>query len=279
MARSTTEIQAAILSEIAASAELRTRLTSPSKVAVFRLFAYVVAVVHNFLEQIFDRHRADVDTALARGKPGTPQWYADKMLEFQKGDTLVADDDGIHYAVGAAGERLIIRSTAKENVQTGRLFIKVAKAGAAPGELAALTAAELTQAFGFIDRHRWAGTKLELVSRAADLLRVEGTVYYDPLIELEGEAGFKNRVRLAILAYLAALEFDGLVFKAKIEDAIQSVAGYKDVELKRVSARAGNAAAVEIERVYETQAGYIVEDTAAGAGILDTLTFVAYGAV
>jgi hypothetical protein len=280
MARSISTIQTSILDAIAADPNLKDRLTSPSRVSVFRLLAYVVAVVHAVLETNYDRHAADVDAALARGKYGTETWYAEEMLKFQQGDTLVADDEGIHYAPGSTGAQLITRAAAKTNAQTNQLFIKIAKDGATPGSLAPLSGAELTQARGYLDRKQLAGVNLVLVSREADRLRLEGTIYYDPLIDLDtASTGFKARTRAALLAYLAALPFTGLVNVAKVEDAIQGVAGYKDVELTRVSARAGQAAAVVFTREYETQAGYIVEDDAQGAGFLDTLVFAPYATV
>ena len=108
-----------------------------------------------------------------------------------------------------------------------------------------------------------------LVSRDADLLKLQGEVYYNPLLDLDA---LKAAVRAAVQNYLLNLEFDGLVFKARLEDAIQSVAGVKDVLLSQVSARSGQLAPVVVERVYETQAGYIVEDSA--ALFLDTLQFI-----
>lgn len=278
MARTISEIKAGILLQIAATPVL-SGLSTGSTTSLFSLVAAVVATVHNTLEKLFDSFAAYVEAMLLRAKPGTANWYAQQMLLFQQGDELVADDEGIHYTAGSAGARVITRATAKENDQTGQLFIKVATDGTEPGTLAPLPAAVLTQALGYIDRKRFAGTKLQLVSRVSDYLRVEGQVYYDPLLELEGEAGLKAKVAAAVAGYLASLEFDGLVFLAKIYDAIQAVPGVKDVLLTSVSARSGQALPVAITRVYETQAGYIVTDPDPGAGPVDTLQFLPYGTV
>ena len=117
-------------------------LTSPSATAIYRLVAYVVAAALWVFEVILDRHQADVEAALARAKPGTAKWYADQVKRFQQGDTLLVDDDGIHYPAGAAGYRLVTQATAKENSTTGQLFIKVATTDAtAPGGLRSLDGA------------------------------------------------------------------------------------------------------------------------------------------
>ncbi len=273
MARTIPIIHQSILDAITSRPELAA-LVSPSAAAVFRTLAYVVATVLWVHETIFDRHLVDVEAALARAKPGTAKWYADEVKKFQLGDTLLVDDAGIHYPADATGVLLVTQATAKENASTGQLFIKVATIDAnAPGGLRALTGPEQTQVFGYINEIRYPGTRVVLASRDADLLKVVGDVYYNPLLDLPT---LKAAVRLAVTNYLLNLDFDGQVYRARIEDAIQSVAGVQDLLLSDITARSGQLAPVVVTRVYETQAGYIIEDTATGAGLLDTLTFIPY---
>lgn len=275
MARTISEIfdsiQAARLADPALA-----ELNSPSATAIHRLWSYVTAVVLWAHEQLWQRHKADVELILARAKPGTAQWYADQALLFQEGDELLTDDAGIHYAAGSTGARIISRAAAIENELTGRLFIKVAKDGPTAGTLAPLTAGQLTQVRGYFDRKGFAGVRKEVVSRAADRLKVGAQVYYDPLIDVPG---LQLKVQASIRAYLAALEFDGLLYLARLQDAIQAVPGVKDVKLTTVSARAGNGPATLITRVYETQAGYIVEDEAAGSTLVDTISYLPYASL
>ncbi len=268
MARPIETIFDSLMAEKQASPELAA-LTSPSATAMSRLWLYVVSKAMWSLEMLWDQFRSEVDAKIARARPGTPGWYADQALRFQAGDTLTVDDSGIHYAAGSTGTKLVTRAAAKES-DTGKLFIKVAKNGAAPGSLAGLSNAELTQVKGYFDRIRFAGTGLEVVSRDADRLQVRGEIYYDPLLDV---ALVKAAVAQAITAYLASLNFAGQVYVARVEDAIQSVAGVRDVKLRNVQARVGTAALVSIDRVYETAAGYITED-AAPLDFASTLTFV-----
>jgi hypothetical protein len=275
MARTITEIFDAIQAARVADVRLA-ELNSPSDTAVHRLIAYVVATAHNVLETIFDRHKADVDTALARAKPGTAAWYALQALRFQLGDSLLVDDAGIHYPAGSSGQLLITRAAAVEDSLSGKLTIKVAKAAAAAGQLDALSAAELVQVRAYFDRIGFAGVRKEVVSRAADRLKVVGNIYYDaladvPLLQAASEAAVR-----AYLATLSDTDFDGLVYLSKIEDALQAVPGVRDVQLVQVSARAGAVAPVLIERVYETQAGYLVLDELPGSTLADTLTYLPY---
>ncbi|OON67803.1 hypothetical protein [Hymenobacter sp. CRA2] len=273
MARTIPTIYQSILDSIAAKPEL-VLLNSPSAVAIYKLLASAVAAALWVHETIFDRHRADVETALARAQPGTAKWYADQVKKFQAGDTLLVDDDGIHYPAGSTGDKIVSQATAKENVSTGKLYIKVATADTlSVGGLKPLTVAEKNQVIGYVNAIRYPGTRIEVVTLNPDYLRVIGEVYYDPLQDLNT---LKTRVRAAVQDYLLALEFDGQVFKARIEDAIQRVPGVKDLLITSVQARAhGSTALTDIRRVYETEAGYIVEDPL--ALFVDTISFVPYG--
>ncbi len=275
MARTIPEIFDTIQAARAASSALA-GLNSPSATSLHRLWAYVTATAHWAHEQLWARHQADVDAALARAKPGTAAWYADQALLFQEGDTLIADDLGVRYPAGNTGARIITRAAAIENELSGKLFIKVAKNGTATGTLAPLSAAQLTQVRGYFDRKGFAGVRKEIVSRAADRLRTVARVYYDPLIDVEA---LKTQVQAAVQGYLAQLEFNGLLYLARVQDAIQAVPGVKDVQMVTVSARAGAGAPTTITRVYETQAGYIVTDEAAGSTLADTITYLPHGSV
>lgn len=281
MARSIATIQAAIAADRTARAELA-GLTSPSATAIYKLIEYVVAVCLWAHETLWDRFRADVDAVIAAAPAGTAVWYAARALEFQLGDVLTVLPNGKPgYAAGTTGAKIIVRATAKENDLTGKLFIKVAQAGTAPGTLAAIEDGPglndpkpYTQVKGYFARIRFAGTRLEVVSLNADRLRVTGNVYYDPLLDVPT---FKAVVIAAVQGYLAGLDFDGLVYVAKLEDAIQAVPGVKDVQLLTVQARSGNNF-FPVTRVYETAAGYIVAEEQAHFTLNDTLTFVPHGA-
>ena len=271
MARSIADIQAAIAADRAARAELA-GLTSPSATAIYKLMEYVMAVALWVHETLWDRFLADVNALIAAAPAGTPGWYAARALEFQLGDTLSILPNGKPgYAAGTTGAKIVTRATAKENDLTGKLFIKVAKNGTTAGTLAALLPAELVQVQGYFARLRFAGTRLEVVSRDADRLQLTATIYYDPLLNVPM---FTAAVVLAIQNYLAQLDFAGLIYVAKIEDAIQAVPGVQDVQLVRVAARTGTAAPTHIPRVYETAAGYIVTEDTPGLTLADTLTFL-----
>lgn len=251
-------------------------LNSPSATSIWRLLRFVVAICAQTLETLWDRHTADVNAIVARAAVGTPGWYADRAKEFQKddGSLAVQASGAIGYTVANPAARIITQATAKENSTTGKLFIKVAKAGAVAGALAPLSNAELVEVRGYFDRIRFAGTRLEVVSREADRLQIGGQIYYDPLLDV---ATVQAAVLKAAQAYLASLDFDGLVYASKLTDYLQAVPGIRDVAPVVLAARVGTAAPDFFTRVYETQAGYIILEDTPGAGLFDYLHFLPDG--
>ena len=251
-------------------------LNTPSATGLYRLWRFVQATCAQTLETLWDRHIQEVDAIVARAAVGTPGWYADRAKEFQKddGSLAVQPSGAIGYAALTPAARIVVQATAKENAQTGKLFIKVAKAGPTAGSLASLSAAELVEVKGYFDRIRFAGTRLEVVSRDADRLQIGGQLYYDPLLDA---ATVRAAVLAAAQAYLAALAFDGQVYAARLTDYLQAVPGVRDVAPLALAARVGTAAPLAFARVYETQAGYVVLEDTPGAGLADTLQFVPDG--
>jgi hypothetical protein len=248
-------------------------LNSLSATSIWTLLGFVVSTCAQTLETLWDRHTTDVNAIVARAAVGTPGWYADRAKEFQKNDgSLAVQPSGaIGYATANPAARIITQATAKENSTTGKLFIKVAKAGTTAGALAPLSAAELVEVRGYFDRIRFAGTRLEVVSREADRLQVSGTIYYDPLLDV---GTVQAAVVAAARAYLASLDFDGQVYVSRLTDYLQSVPGVRDVAPLALAARVGTSAPAGFGRVYETAAGYIILEDTPGAGLLDTLAFL-----
>jgi hypothetical protein len=273
MARSIATIQAEMAAARAASAELA-GLSSPSATSIYRLLEFVQATSIWAFETILDRFRDEMADTIARAPAGTPAWYADQALLFQVGEPLIVLPSGKPgYEVVNPARRIVTRSTAKE-ASTGKLFLKVAKDGATAGTLAALSNEELVQVSGYMTALKFAGTRLEVVSRSADRLQLTGTIYYDPLLPV---ATVRTNVVAAVQGYLAGLDFDGQVYVSKLTDALQAVPGVRDVAPLTVAARVGVAAPVAIPRIYETAAGYIVPEDTPGLTLLDTLSFLPDG--
>lgn len=226
---------------------------SASKVAEWRLWAYITAVVIWAHENLWDLFKAEVDERANAAIVGSLPWYVKKAKEYEPGVALILKDSRWQYDAPNADNRIVTQASA--SASDGVVFIKVAK-DATGGGFEALTAPELTALESYIRDIGFAGTRFNVSSLNGDTLEIDANIYYDGAL---GSSAIEASVFEAIEAYLANLKFDGSLRKIEIIDAIQSVDGVRDVVVTKLQGKNG-ADTVNIDRVYETKAGYITLD-------------------
>lgn len=266
MARTREAIQSEMLQRIANTPEL-TVYNSSSKTALFRLITYVVSWGIFTLESLFDVHKEEVETTIATRRPGTPAWYAEITKEFQLGDDLILVDNVPQYETIDEAKRIVTRVAYKENA--GTLTLKVAK-----GEVGAtepLSDQELTQLETYLDKRKYAGTPISLVSLNADRLRLMAEIFYDGIYDL---ATIQESVKNALNSYMENLRFDGLVLRSEIIEAVKAVPGVIDIDINDLTVMEG-ANPNEVDRAHETASGYIIEETDENFTFDDLLTYTA----
>lgn len=265
MARKIDDIYLAILQEKGLHTELD-ELNSTSKVAVYNLFAYIVAVVMWTLENLFDLHSAEVDTKIATLKPHSRKWYREMALTFQYGQSLVPDTgeyDNTGLTAQQLEQRKIIRQAAVTEID-GRLRIKVAKEVA--GEFTELDNQELAAFKEFIDQKKDAGVRINTDSLPADLLKLELDVWYNPLVlRPDGsriDGADLQPVKNAINNYLKNLPFNGEFANTRLLDELQKVDGLVYPTIKTSQAKYGLLPYTQIDEKYIPDAGYLRIDEA-----------------
>lgn len=264
--RTIEEIQQSMITQVQANAVLGPLLTSTSKVAVWRVLLYIVAVSIWTLDNLFVIFKADVDETIAAMKPHSLRWYAGKAKAFQYGYDLVNDADyynntGIDPDTITASK---IVSYAAVVEQTRGIRIKVAKT--VGSDLAALTTGELASFSAYMRDVKDAGVKLLITSTAADGLRLVLRIVYDPLvINAAGariDAVTLTPVKDAIKTYLKNLPFNGVFSVQKLVDAIQAVEGVADLNVDEVQTKYGALAFTTVNITKVPDAGYLrIEDT------------------
>lgn len=276
MARSINAIQELILQrkalapelsalEVLTSSEQNTlvNLTSTSKVAVWRLWVYIVAFSIWTLESIFDVFRAEVNATIALNQIGTPAWYKKKMLEFQLGYTLTEANvyDNTNEIQADVLASMIVKQAAIEEIG-GRLRVKVATE--ISGELAPLDATQLLAFKTYANRVKYAGTRLIIISRLPDDFKINHVIYFDPLVlNLNGERldGTDNEpVQSAIKFFLRNLEFNGELILTKLTDFIQTIEGVDEPVIVSAFAKYGGFGYSQIDEFYIANAGYMKLD-------------------
>ncbi len=271
MARSINQIQQQIIDVKQTDPTLSGYTWSDSKVAVWRLWTYVVAVCIWTLENLFDYHKSEIERIITTQKPHTLQWYVHKAKLFQLGETLPDGSDS--YTVASTDPLVTIIKHASAVELSNLVRIKVAKDNG--GALEALTTVELAAFSGYMNRIKDAGVRLQLTSSNPDILQLILSVYYDPLVltsagtRIDGTSS--TPVLNAVNGFLANLPFNGVFVLNNLIGSLQAIDG---VEIGSVVSAQANYAAtpyVPITVRYTPDAGYMVlDETYFNANILYT---------
>lgn len=244
-------------------------LTSVSQTAIWRAYVFIFSACIHYHEQLWDYFKQDLEAIALKAVPGTDAWLYARVKEFQysaESPQVVQMVDGYPiYVPVNESLRIISRASVKQQIDR-RVIIKVAKAGGA------LSAEELSALKGYIAKIRFAGTKINILSFSSDKIKVVAEIFY---LGEYVESTVKANVIAAINQYFASLPFDGVMYNQRLVNAIQAVEGVDDVVLGGVYARRDSEAVgqyIEVERFYETYAGYVVPEVTDGHTLADSLT-------
>ena len=269
MARTIQEIQTFILQAKAQEPALN-ELNSTSKVAIWRLWVYIIAVAIWSLEKLFDQHRADIDKRLAELKPHTARWYRSKALAFQYGFDLLPDSDKFnnqgHTEEAIEAGKIVKYSAVIESKNEGRLIVKIA--GEQGEQLQPITDAQKQAFEAYLQEIKDAGVRLSVVNYQPDVLHLQMKIVYDPLVlDSNGQSIIHatKPVEEAIKSYLKRLPFNGELVLAHLIDALQQAEGVKIPHLvlaqsKNITSSGDYGAFENIEISKIPTAGYFTID-------------------
>ena len=269
MARTIQEIQNLILQAKAQEPALN-ELNSTSKVAIWRLWVYIIAVAIWSLEKLFDQHKADIDKRLAELKPHTARWYRSKALAFQYGFDLLPDSDKFnnqgHTEEAIEASKIVKYSAVIESKNEGRLIVKIATE---QGEqLQPITDAQKQAFEAYLQEIKDAGVRLSVVNYQPDILHLQMKIVYDPIVlDSNGQSIIHatKPVEETIKSYLKRLPFNGELVLAHLIDALQQAEGVKIPHLvlaqsKNITSGGGYGAFETIEISKIPTAGYFTID-------------------
>lgn len=236
-------------------------LTSASRVAIWRLLFFVMAVAIWTNEKLFDEHILWIENRALQLIVGQLKWYRTKALEFQYGDALVMVDDIYQYSPITTANQIV--KLASVNEVGGQVLIKLAKlSGETP---IPLTTPELDAFVAYIQKVKFAGVIVSSISRDADLLKIHYKIYYDPLVltatgELISTPG-TFPVEDSINNYCKGLPFDGIFTPTALTDKIQQSVGVINPVFQTAEVKYGSNPYVSIGDSYNPNAGYLQIDT------------------
>ena len=236
-------------------------LTSTSKVALWRLWAFIMAVAINIHEKIYELFEAEIELRATQVPSGTPIWLQVEGLKFQFGDSL--EFNGIKFVYPVIDEsKQVVKLLAIVDLGFFVRF-KAAKLDGA-GLAIPLSGSELTSFTGYIKQIRFAGTAVTITTDPGDDLRLDYFIRYDPLLLaadgslLEDPSTFP--VIDAINGKIQSLPFDGILSLMELTDAVQLATGVIDVTLNEAAAKFGILNFLVINKEYNPDAGYLVLD-------------------
>lgn len=203
---------------------------SDSKVSVLNGMLWIAAAIIHSFEVLLDAFAVDISAAINRRVNGTPAYYANALLQYQKGDELTVREDGLAFGYANIDEskRIItqvsyVESTDDINLD-GKLVLKVATGE--KGHLEPLPPQEMIPVIAYIGKLKFAGTRVEVVSRKGDVLVPRVSVYHDgALTENEIYAGIEGK----LYEYIMQNPFDSSVYASQLIQAIRSAPHVKDV--------------------------------------------------
>lgn len=273
MARTTQEIYTGLEAQLVANSTLAPLAANTSKVAIWRLLLWVFAYGANVLELLFDAFIIEADAKVLAAKVGNTRWYQERILDFQYGDNLVYINGVYQYPVIDDTKRIVSKCSVTEGFDPligGILNVKVAKT---VGDLVALASLEQSALTSYLQKVKFAGTKFKLISTSGDILKIAFSIYYDPIIPIDG---LKPLVIEAIENHVKNLPFDGILNVTRLIDVIQGIDGVKDCLFISAATKPNiGANYAAFTRENNPFGGYYKMSEVTGEQLVDTLNFIA----
>lgn len=276
MSRTIREIYNEAVAERTKRMELN-EYASDSKLSILNGITWIVAAMIYTFEAILDVFAIDISETLNERINGTPRYYANALLRYQHGDQLIIRDDGLAfgYASEDPTKRIITQvsyteSTSDQNLDN-KLILKVATG--AKGNLSEIGAEDLAMITAYINQIKFAGTRIEVLSRKGDVLIPRLSVYYDGAV-LESE--MYDAIETALNEYIMNIDFDAGIYVSKIWESIRRVEHVTDVHIDASAvpeqgiflacydSDGAQQPVRKIDRVSHTSSGYVRQSSGKG---------------
>lgn len=209
-----------------------------SKVSIESLLFYVVAFGIWAMEKLFDSHKTEVEQMLADRVPHTTRWYRERVLAMIPSD---CEEPPVKYcSVDERGARL-----------------KIKVAGGEAGKREPISSNHRAALETWLENEKDAGLKIEIVNEDSNLMKATLYVWYDPLQLVPTD----KPVEKAMKQYVSNLDFDGLLSRNGIIDALREVAGVEMVRIYDLQTKYASNSWREFKEQERAESGYwTIED-------------------
>lgn len=204
--------------------------SSDSKLSILNGITWVVSAVIYSFETILDVFAYDISETINKRINGTPDYYARALLQYQKGDELTVREDGLAFGYASVDEskQIITQVSYEESTDDinldSKLVLKVATGD--KGNLSPIPGDELVQIRTYLNRIKFAGTRIEVTSLPGDVLVPRLSVYWDGAIS---EAEVYDNIEASLNKYMMNIDFNAGIYVSKVMAAIRSAEHVTDV--------------------------------------------------
>lgn len=203
---------------------------SDSKLSILNGLTWVVSAMIYSFETLLDVFAVDISNVINNRVNGTPVYYANALLQYQKGDELVVREDGLAFGYATTDEtkRIVTQvsytESTDDNNLDSKLILKVATG--TKGNLSAIPAEDLVPINAYIGKIKFAGTRVEVISSDGDVLIPRVTVFYDGAVM---ESEILDAIETELKEYVMNIDFDAAVYVSKVVAAIRKAEHVTDV--------------------------------------------------
>lgn len=261
MARTMEEIVEEINREADRYNELSDLQSNTSRTSVWNFAKKSVAFAVLTLEKIIEKHYEDVNALVEEQEAGSLRWYAQKARSFQYGDRVVVVDNRVKYTQVDPSKQIVKHVSISEGTNNNRGTVYVKALKEENDTLAPLTTDEKNAMIVYMDSIKFAGTKIEIISTDADILKMDLQIEVNnEVIDIAGRLTANSSVSPVIdtiKAYFNNLPFDGIFYLSKLEDQLQAIEGVTDVHIVTAHQKSGGNSYQPIMRRHESTAGYL----------------------
>lgn len=205
---------------------------SDSKLSILNGITWTFAAVVFSFESILDVFAIDISNVINNRINGTPTYYINALLQYQKGDELVVREDGLAFGYTNIDEtkRMITQASYMESFSDvnvdNKLILKVATGE--KGKLKSIPREELVMIQAYINKIKFAGTRIEVTSQEGDVLIPRVSVYHDGAV-LESEV--YDKIEEKLNEYMMNVKFDSTIYVSDIIAAIRRAEHVTDVHI------------------------------------------------
>ena len=253
MARTINEIELSIRNRLSASFDLST-----SAAAEWRMWTHCVAYCIHLFEIVLDHFKEEMDADVQREVAGSLTWYNEQCYEFQLGHELVFSTVTGRLGYESEDENSkIVKIASVDTADDGTLMFRVATMDD-NGNIIPLTSGQMLNFIDYVNSIKFAGTKSQVISTNADLVKYAVKVWYNPATPVDV---IRTGVEDSLAKFRVAQRFGSVIYRHKMMEAVTSVSGVVTAKILSLYRRGTEDAEwQEIDIVSNLYAGYFDYD-------------------